>query len=125
MFIPLVFSKSFLILSSALHAKQCESSNNTFSSHLLHRSLLVTTLYIIYYVIFVIANSSIVAASNNISNEYNIHMITSTECSSYQDWQTEGLLYTHWMVKQPGKFTRVKSKKQKSNEKLNNVALPF
>lgn len=35
-----------------------------------------------------------------------IHIVFSTGCNDYQNWQAEALLYSWWKVRQPGKITR-------------------
>lgn len=47
--------------------------------------------------------------SQYIHSHYNkpLHILVSTECTSYHDWQMEALLYSIFLVKQKGNITRV------------------
>lgn len=45
--------------------------------------------------------------NNLYDNNYKIHIIFSTACSEYQDWQSIVLFHSAILVKQPGPVTRI------------------
>eukprot|EP01083_Nonionella_stella_P081390 224163_1 len=55
-----------------------------------------------------------------------IHMVVTTGCSGYQNWQFETLVYSWSTVKQPGRFTRIIAgcKTDEERIKANTTAIP-
>lgn len=55
-----------------------------------------------------------------------VHMVVTTGCSGYQNWQFETLLYSWAAIKQPGRFTRIIAGCKTEEEKLkaNTTAIP-
>ena len=55
-----------------------------------------------------------------------VHIVVTTGCSGYQNWQFETLIYSWAKIKQPGRFTRIiagcKTEKEKFN--ANTTAIP-
>ena len=55
-----------------------------------------------------------------------VHMVVTTGCSGYQNWQFETLLYSWSEIKQPGRFTRIIAgcKTEEEKQKANTTAIP-
>ena len=55
-----------------------------------------------------------------------VHIVISTGCSGYQNWQSEVLLYSWAKVKQPGRITRIAAGCKTEEDKLlvNKTAIP-
>ena len=70
------------------------------------------------------------SSAESYSNDEPYHMVFSTSCSAFQDWQSYAFFYHAWKVKQPGTITRIVTgckpeKEAKLNRKFQEQIAPL
>lgn len=79
--------------------------------------MLCFLVYLLLYAFTTISSSNILSELI-VGTRDDIHIVVTTGCSGYQNWQSETLIYSWARLKQPGRFTRIIAGCKTDDERL-------